>query len=169
VRGVLFLQVAILALRAVFDDDFVDRLPAMLRLLARLTNEAGAVEYVLTVLRYITGVRPEATPELLRKAIDAAAIEGGEELMTTWVDDLIEQGKQIGMAAGKVKWKAEGKAEEALRFVESLLQYRFGPLDARCARLAQLPLERLEALSTVILDAHTIDDVNAFLMSPASH
>jgi len=167
-RGVIFLRVALLTLRAVFRDDFADQLPAILRLLAHLTNEAGAIEYVITVLRYVAGVRTDATPALLRKAIDAASIDAGEGLMSNWVEDLIEQGIQIGTqkgkAEGKTEGKTEGKAEEAIRLVENLLQHRFGALDANLrAHLAQLPVERLETLSTVILDARTIADVNDFL------
>ena len=124
-RGVIFLQVALLVLRAVFRTDFVEQLPAILRLLARLTNEVGAIEYVVTVLRYVSGVRADATPELLRQAIDAASIDAGEHMMSNWVEELIEQGMEKGLEQG-----LESKTEEAVRLVENLLRHRFGPLDA---------------------------------------
>jgi predicted transposase YdaD len=113
----------------------------------------------------------------LRQAIDAASIDEREGLMSNWVEDLIEQGLQQGLEKGKAEGlaeglaegKTEGKTEEAIRLVENLLQHRFGPLDAGLrARLAQLPVERLEALSTVILDARTLAEVNAFLADPAA-
>ena len=176
VRGVLFLQVALLVLRAVFRTDFVEQLPAILRLLARLTNEVGAIEYVVTVLRYVSGVRADATPELLRKAIDAASIDAGENMMSNWVEELIEQGMEKGleqglekgMEKGMEKGLEKGKTEEAVRLVENLLRHRFGPLDASLhARLVQLSVERLETLSTMILDARTIADVNDYLMTQA--
>ena len=132
--------------------------------LTQLTNEAGAVEYVVTVLRYVSATHPEATPDLLRKAMDAASIDAREDLMSNWVEDLIEQGMQQGMQQGKTEGKIEGRTEEAIRLVENLLHHRFGAQDANLqARLAQLPIERLETLSTVILDAHSMADVHAFL------
>ena len=128
--------------------------------LTQLTNEAGAVEYVVTVLRYVSATHPEATPDLLRKAMDAASIDAREDLMSNWVEDLIEQGMQQGKTEGKI----EGRTEEAIRLVANLLHHRFGAQDANLqARLAQLPIERLETLSTVILDAHSMADVHAFL------
>lgn len=168
VRGVLFLQGALLVMRAVSRTDFADRLPAIMRLLAQLTNEVGAVEYVIAVLRYVSATRAEATPDLLRKAMDAASIDAKEELMSNWVEDLIEQGMQKGVQLGKTEGEIEGitkgRTEEAVRLVENLLQHRFGTLDANLrSRLAQLPVERLETLSTVILDAHSMTDVHDYL------
>jgi len=128
------------------------------------TPRCVAIKYVITVLRYVVGVRTDATPALLRKAIDAASIDAGEGLISNWVEDLIEQGIQIGTQKGKAEGPTESKAKEAIRLVKNLLQHRFGPLDANLrAYLAQLPVERLETLSTVILDARTIADVNDFL------
>ena len=84
--------------------------------------------------------------------------------MSNWVEELIEQGMEKGLEKGMEK----GKTEEAVRLVENLLRHRFGPLDASLhARLVQLSVERLETLSTMILDARTIADVNDYLMTPA--
>ena len=148
-----------------------------MRLLAQLTNEVGTVEYVIAVLRYVTATRAEATPDLLRKAMDAASINAGEDLMSNWVEDLIEQGKTVGKTEGKIEGKIEGRIGQIEGKTEGRKEGRgrsYPPVEICCntasvrwmrtsASPHPTPIERLETLSTVILDARSMADVHDYL------
>ncbi|MBK8046896.1 MAG: Rpn family recombination-promoting nuclease/putative transposase [Anaerolineales bacterium] len=154
--GTLYLRVALLVLRAILKPDFLAQLPLLVKWLAQLTREYLAVEYVNTVLRYITSVRKDVTVPALRQALQAAAVEDKETLMTSWVEELIQQGELQG--------EQKGMTVEARRLVTRQLQHQIGPLPASISRhLDRLSLDQLEALSTFLLDARSLAEVETYL------
>ncbi|MBK8045955.1 MAG: DUF4351 domain-containing protein [Anaerolineales bacterium] len=58
----------------------------------------------------------------------------------------------------------KGRTAEAHRLVTRLLEHRFGPLPASISRhLARLSLDQLEALSTFMLDARELAEIETYL------
>ena len=102
------------------------------------------------------------------------------EIVTSWMEKGLEQGKELGLQLGKELGKEEGieigreegmqlgkelgKQEEAASFVLRLLQRRFGDLSQSQKELIQgLSAKRLEELGEALLDFNSITDLKKWL------
>jgi len=65
-KGELFLQVGLMAMKYVFRDELLRRLPALVRLVRELSRWENAVEYIQTVLLYLLQASDRITEEDLR-------------------------------------------------------------------------------------------------------
>ena len=156
-RGFLYLQVAMLLLRTIFRPDFLDYLPRIVGLMTRLTKHTSNVEYVVAVLSYVAAVRKDATPEAWRQAVDVATVDNRENLMATWVDQMIEERTQLRLEQRYQRGMEQGRVDEAAMLIGNLLKHRFGTIELDLElRLKTLTLEQLETLSTAVLDARSL-------------
>jgi hypothetical protein len=106
-------------------------------------RQPTGLDYLYTLLRYVTG----AAPELDAKELHAAVVESfaeGETLMPTIAEKWVEQGVQQGEAA----------------VLRRLLSGRFDPLpDWAEERLTHAELPQLETWADRVLEAKTLEEV----------
>lgn len=99
IKGVVTLRVAMLLLKYIFREDLRQRLPDIVTLLGKLSEQRTGLEYLETVLRYLSCATDRITEDDLKQAVEAAFPERGE-LMSTVAEKWIEQGLQQGLLDG---------------------------------------------------------------------
>jgi predicted transposase YdaD len=86
------------------------------------------------------------------------------QIVTTWMEEGIEIGKQQGIEEGKQQGIGEGK----LSLVMRLLPRRVGILTPELeARVKQLSVSQLEDLAVALLDFASVEDLTAWLQQVA--
>jgi hypothetical protein len=93
-RGQVTLQVALLVVKHIFRDDLPDRLPGILSVARELAQKRTGLEFLETLLRYVTLATDRVTTTDLQEAVDTAFPEIGRTLMTTLAERWMEQGVQ---------------------------------------------------------------------------
>lgn len=146
IKGAAFLRVGLLLLKYIFSRDLVPRLPEILALLP--LPEQSAVEYLRTVLYYLSKGTRKVTERQFATALTEAFSTEGEKTMKSMIDVWIEQGEQKGTAATTLR----------------LLQRRFGLIDdVTQAHIRALPLVQLEQLAEALLDFQKPSDLLLWL------
>jgi hypothetical protein len=157
-------RLGLLLMKHVRSPDLVGKLTFLTGLL-RGVNQQTALEFLETVLRYLSEGAPTLKGADFRKAISAALPEPGDvnmnRLLEEIADDLVAERKGVwihearmaGIAEGKRAGIAEGKRAGIVSFTIRLLIRKFGDLDASLEdRVRQLSQEELEKLGDDLLD-----------------
>jgi hypothetical protein len=119
----------------------------------REMNRADAIEYVESLVAYLSNTSREIKEEVIVEAMNEAFPV--EELGTvapfarTWI----------------ARWKAEGMSSLTLRMV----RHRFPAVEAATLEQIQaLPIERLEEFGEALLDFDSLDDLDKWLADNSS-
>jgi predicted transposase/invertase (TIGR01784 family) len=152
-KGLARTKAALTVLRYIFTEGLTPRLAYIIGLL--LQDEGrSALEYFRTVLLYISaGAAYPPSVTQLKEALSTAIPEKEGELMQSFAETWLEEGRKEGMR--------EGVAATVLRQIHR----RFGILDAETSdRIRVLPLEKLEQLSEELLNFTSRDDLTTWLI-----
>jgi len=114
-KGYVILKVGLLLLKYIQREELGERLPEILDLLRVLTYKQTALEYLETILRYITNGSEKLTPEVLQETLQELFEGGGTAIMPTIAEIWIEQGRQEVLAAAEQKVR---ESEQTLKTVE---------------------------------------------------
>ncbi len=163
IGGSLRLQVSLEVLRAVFNPRLREDLGRLVGLLMRLLEQRTGLEYLHTVLYYLsTTVEGISRAELERELV--AHGEQGEELMATIAQELRQEGIQQGLQRGieqGVQQGIRGALAGLRQDVAELLALRLDvPEETYAARLAALA--DLDSLRLLLRRAATVEDVAQF-------
>jgi predicted transposase/invertase (TIGR01784 family) len=139
IKGAVWQRVALLALKHIFQPDLEPRLRDILSLVRDLAHQPTGLDYLYTLLRYISAAAPHLKPEELHAAV-VECFTQGDTIMPTIAE----------------RWVQQGEAQVLRR----LLIRRFGPLpDWTEERLAHADITQLEAWADRMLDADTLEAV----------
>lgn len=133
IRGKIWLRVCLATLRSIFNPHLRAELGDLVHLLFQLEDQETGLEYIRTILYYMSRATERVSREDMRAALlqqDAA----GEQMMTTIAQEFIEQGIEQGIERGQI----QTLQEEIL----ALLNIRFGLASERVA-------ERVTAVTDV--------------------
>jgi predicted transposase/invertase (TIGR01784 family) len=176
--------VALLLMKHIYSEDLPDRLPEIFELLRALARDT-ALDFLQTLLRYASAAAPERiTVEHLRRAVEAAFPERGENCMNKLIKELIkeyrpdfyqevltqgiergieqgiEQGIERGIEKGLQAGRAEGMREAAASLTIRQLKRKFGTIDASILeRVQRLSLKELERLGEELLDFRNLSSL----------
>jgi len=112
IKGEIRLRVGFLLFKYIQDERLRHELPRILRLIAELTQKESALQYLQTVLRYVSRGTDKITQEELKQIVKEAFPEG-EPIMATIAEVWREEGERKGRREGKEEGKREGKREIA--------------------------------------------------------
>ncbi len=155
--GAALLRVCLLVLKHAYEGDLIERLPALLGLLP--AREQGALEYLATVLKYVSEVARPLTRNEFEAVKEQLPTETGE-IMETWASSMLKEGKQIG--------RQEGRQEAGAELTLYQLQEQLGALDERTrARVRKLAYEQLLELSGALLKFKSPKDLMDWLRTHA--
>lgn len=170
IRGEILLRVTLTVLKHIFQDDFGPRFTETLRLLDSLARQQTGLEYLQTLLRYVSVGAKHVTPEHLREAVDQAFPEGDEIMATVaeqWVEQGMKRGWQQGMEQGLERGLEQGRREGILANIEFALELKFGAegtlLLPNIYKVSDLDV--LRAVQQAVRTASSLDQVHAVLQS----
>jgi flagellar biosynthesis/type III secretory pathway protein FliH len=90
--------------------------------------------------------------------------EGIMQIVTSWMEQGIAEGRTEGIAEGEQRGRTEGRTEEARSLVLRQLTRRVGTLPTTIeAQVQALALPQLEALGEALLDFAVLDDLVGWL------
>jgi predicted transposase/invertase (TIGR01784 family) len=170
IRGEIMLRVTLQVLKHILHNDFGPRLAEALSLFGTLSRQHTGLEYLETLLRYVSASARHITPEEMRKAVDQAFPEG-DELMATiaeqWVEQGMKQGLQQGMQQGMQQGLEQGRREGILAAIEFGLELKFGfegtLLLPEIYKIKDLDV--LRAVQQAVKTAESLDQVHAAMQS----
>ena len=111
IRGEAQTQIVLRILRYIFDRELGQRLPEIFRLFGELANQETALEYLETVLRYLSVTAEKVTLAELQAAVETAVTEPRGDVMATLAQQWLEQGRQEGLETGMAKGLETGMAK----------------------------------------------------------
>jgi predicted transposase/invertase (TIGR01784 family) len=131
------LQVNLAVFRAVFNPYLREELPALISLIFKLSTQRTGVEYIRTILYYLTEATQKVTREDLRAALLAQGADG-ERIMKTIAQEFIQEGIEKGLEQGRL---------EAKREIERIARILLKQHDAvTVSEITGLSLEEVQAL-----------------------
>ncbi len=160
ITGKAMTQAALLLLKYIVRDEFSDRVTEIIRMFVQLDRNAGAVERLRTVLRYISSATDRVSHQELKRAVQKALGPTGDKMMPTLAEEWMQQGRD------QVREEAWEEAREGLRDgIRVTMKTRF-PADGQSVidRLrAVQSLSTLKDLIGLSLAASSLDEIHAFL------
>jgi predicted transposase/invertase (TIGR01784 family) len=121
IRGNIWLRVSAAVLRAVFNPRLRNELDDLLALVLRLSQQRTGLEYIYTILYYLSN----ATERINREELEQALLrqeEQGDEIMTTIAQEYIQEGFQKGLERGIERGMERGRLDEQKKIARQLLQ-----------------------------------------------
>ncbi|MGD9505275.1 MAG: Rpn family recombination-promoting nuclease/putative transposase [Syntrophobacteraceae bacterium] len=147
------------ALGAYGRRDFKVRVARAFDALNELANAPGFARYLEVLFRYVLQVHDIPKEELVQLVTQTVKPNVREAVMTTY-EQLIEEGKQIGLLEGKKRGWLEGFNSALLRQLSKKFQ---ADAIALAPLLSGLTPEQQDELSDKILDAGSLDEIVEWL------
>lgn len=116
------LQVTLQVMKHIFSGELAQRLPGILGLLQELARQETGLEFLYTVLRYVSQSGRNVTAADIQQAVVTVFPEEGAVLMATAAEQWMERGKEQGIVIGK----QEGERNGLLAAIELGLELKFG-------------------------------------------
>jgi predicted transposase/invertase (TIGR01784 family) len=154
IRGKIWLRVSLATLRAVFDPDLREELADLVALMFRLGEQRTGLEYIRTILYYLSKATERVTPEDLRTALSRQGAQG-EEMMSTIAQEFIQEGMERGFARGLERGLEQGIEKGLEQGIEKGLEQgriqmlQEGILDLLDARFNTLPKDVVGQITAV--------------------
>ena len=101
-RGDVWLMTVLLVLRAILSPTINNQLPQLIAVMMRLLEKRNGVDFVYTILYYLSVGTDKVSRTDLRKALDDY-VPQGEKLMATLAQQWIEEGRIEGEIKGENK------------------------------------------------------------------
>ena len=155
IRGEVTLRAALLLLKYMVREDLGERLGTILGLLRELAGRRTGLEYLETILRYLSKGTDKLSSRELEQVISEVFAEG-EELMPTIAEQWLEQGRAEGLVRGREEGREEGR-EAALVVLRRFVAHRFGvAIDRFDADLFALDLADITELSDAAFEVDSL-------------
>jgi len=153
IKGEVWLRLMLLIWRHIYDEDVESTLLPVMRLGKELMGKESGLEYIATIIRYVSEVAGNLRPEGLERLVMATYPKQGGELMATieqqwvarhkdeWINEGIEQGIEQGIGQG----------------IEQNLQHNvIDVLDARFGYVPAAMSQRIEQLADTVRLQHLL-------------
>lgn len=157
IKGQIWLRVILSVLRAVFNPHLREELNQLVALIFQLSQQRTGLEYIYTIMYYLSGATDKIKHEDLRQALLQQG-EQGEKLMNTIAQELIQQGMQQGIQ--------QGIEAMQLNIIE-LLQLRLQVPEATFQEQLN-QISNLDDLRLLVRRAATVDTVEQFVQALAA-
>ena len=172
IKGAAFFQVVLLLFKHVFDADFTERLPDILRLMQDVLREEHGLRCLELALRYIYNATDAAMSERVAEIVAQTLQESGERLTMTiaekWQKEGWLKGQKEGIQQGMQQGEQRGYANGLLDAIELGVSLKFGDDQANLLMPFIRPLRdsnALQAIKDEIKQANDVTELTAFLKS----
>ena len=152
IKGIVYLQVSLLVMKYFFSEELINKLPEILSLLADLIQQKTTIDFLSILLEYI-GTNQRCDEEFLKKSLDIAFENKGEQIMYSLADKLVEK---YSLAD---KWIDKGKKEGKAELISFLFEERFGKIPPQIQKqINQTDDNIIEDLTRSFLRFQSIND-----------
>ncbi len=124
IKGDVELRIVLLAFRYIFHPEILSRLKNIFELFRELPDKTKFSKYLETLLIYLGSNIKDVKPGQLRDAVNEALEEGGA-VMSTIFQEVLKEGKEIGVKEGKEIGVKEGMEEGRKDGAESKATLKF--------------------------------------------
>ncbi|HFQ94894.1 MAG TPA: Rpn family recombination-promoting nuclease/putative transposase [Anaerolineae bacterium] len=146
IRGNIWLRVSAAVMRAIFDPGLRDKLDDLLALIFQLSQRETGLEYIHTVLYYLS----MATEYVHRQDLEEALLrqeKKGDEIMATIAQEYIQEGFEKGLESGMARGMARGMERGMLAARKEIARQLLELHSAKTvSEITGLPLAEVEAL-----------------------
>jgi hypothetical protein len=139
----------LLLLKHIFDERLAERLPGILILLQQLTRQKTGLEFLETLLRYVSVATDKVSNTQLIYAVEAVFTDVGDEMMPTIASKWIEQGLEQGLE--------QATRQDILEIVEVRFGYVPEEVETAVTSITHLP-----TLRSLLRLAITVESLEAF-------
>jgi predicted transposase/invertase (TIGR01784 family) len=147
IRGAVWLRVCLSVMRAVHRPDLRHELKPLVELIFALWQQETGIEYVRTIMYYLTRTTGKANRELLKQALLEQGSQG-EKVMETIAQSYIQEGIEQGLAKGMEKGMAKGMEKGQLEAAHRIAQQLIGLHDLpTISRITGLSLDEVKTLA----------------------
>jgi hypothetical protein len=155
IKGEVILRVGLLLLKYIWQENLGQRLGSILSLLLELFEQETGLEYLQTILRYVSGSTDRISEDELKQVVTELFREG-ETIMPTLAEQWMERGRLQGLE--------QGRREAALNLLRRFLHHRFGiPLDHFDNEFQILNLTAIDRLSDSAFEVESLTEFEAVL------
>jgi len=156
-KGNVIARVALMAMKHYFLDDYNEKVPQILDLLASLLeNYESEIAFIEALMRYLS-TRKSCDKEWLKTNLKQSFKEKGEQVMSSIADEWIEEGKKEGKKEGKI----EGALEEARISVIDVLKLKYANISNSITSMLQ-NIQDHNALRTLHREAVLAKNISEF-------
>jgi len=169
IRGEIWLRVNLAVLRHIFDPDLHQELDGLIDLIFQLLEQKTGLEYIRTVLYYLSEATERVSREDIQKALLRQGTQG-ENVMATIAQEFIQQGLEEGLEKGIKqgikqgielgieKGVEQGVEQGVEKSIRRVLQRRFGDVpEGINKQLAGLTVVELEEMLDTAVSAPDLD------------
>ncbi len=166
IKGEVISRLGTLLLKYIYRDDLLEALRRILPLLIEVQQKETGLEYIETVLRYLTSGAEKITEAELTEILKEVYAEG-EKLMPTIAQQWIEQGwtkgrqegRQEGLKEGLEKGLEKGERKARVESLNQIVTLRFSvELGKFEKQVARLTLKTLKKLTEIALTVESLAD-----------
>lgn len=119
IKGTVTLKVMLLLMKHIFSEDLWERLPEIFKLLRDILDKRSGIEYLETLLRYITSGTDKIRHEDLEKVVTEVLEDRGGNIMPTIAEELMEKGIQQGIQQGVQQGLIQNAREAVIESLET--------------------------------------------------
>ena len=136
IRGEIWLRVCLSVLRAIFNPRLRHELDELANLAFRLSSQRTGLEYVRTIMYYLSDATEKVTREDLEEVLLRQGAEG-EQVMATIAQEYIQEGIQLGIKQGLEQGLEQGIEQGRIQNLQDnildLLDIRLGAVSDEVA------------------------------------
>lgn len=155
IRGIELLRAPLLAMRHYYDDDLVERIPRILRVLAAVVHTQPGLDVLMALWHYLSSTDRVGEREFEEATKEAFPGSEGQRIMATITNRWIQQGLEQGLEEG-LRRAATNARENVLEVLGTRFHNVPRALQARIERLEDLAV--LSRLHRTALTAASIED-----------
>jgi len=148
-KGNVIVHVALMIMKHYFMDDFKEKVPELLKILAELFEQIDTdIGFLEVFLRYISSNK-KCDKEWLKKQVVHEFKEKGEEVMNYWIEEGEKRGRELGIL------------EEGRRMLMEALTIKFNNISSAVVNIIQDIKDR-NVLSNLHREAILSNNLNEF-------
>lgn len=149
IKGEIWTRVCLMTLRAIFDPRLHQQLPDLLNLIFRLSEQRTGLEYIYTILYYLSVATDRVDKETMTQLLLEQGKQGAQQMATLaqqWMDEGFEKGAKWGIEQGIEQKAKEERARFRLILIRLLRRHNL----VTASELLGLSIEEVMALQSEI-------------------
>jgi predicted transposase/invertase (TIGR01784 family) len=155
IKGTIITQVTMKLLKYISDPTLAERLPSILKLVEELSEQDTDLQYLYTVLRYVSSASDIGKDEL-GAIVRQTFLATGDKAMASAAEEWILEGEQRGEIRGEIRGELKGQA----KVLANQIKLKFGRVSSNSkGKLESATSEQLMLWSERILSAESLNEL----------